>query len=297
VTALYDGTDRAAPRILAEAATSCRQAADELDWDGTDTYRVGEWHVGVRSDSPATRATVRRLLATHHVAGAEAPANLSVRLAAGSSASGERGERALHLTFQSCQVRVRTRDGARALDGLLHQLQAFLPREPGCLVVQAAPVVSTDGAAYLLPAEALAWLKQLQPRLARLGLRLADVPFATVDPVSAELVVPVPGVEHDRAVVDAHASLPRGGSELARVLPGRYPLRAWAWPSGPDLTGPGAVALALAAILRTVDVEVLGPQPTLDALGAVLGRTVPYGVWYGSVGELVDQVASMLREA
>src|SRR5207253_7728338 len=110
------------------------------------------------------------------------------------------------------------------------------------------------------------------PRLHRAGFQIADVPVTLLDPDTAELVVPEPGVTVDEAVIEGVG----GGSptsEPPRVTPGRYPVRAWLMNVGADEEGSVTRATAVAGAFPWVhfdeDDQV---AEVLDRLGALLAR-------------------------
>jgi hypothetical protein len=157
-----------------------------------------------------------------------------------------------------------------------------------------ATVALAGGDALLLPPGLVEHVKQLQPRFTRTGIAFADVSDATVDLARAEVMIAAPTVEHDPAVL---AELDEGvtlGSELPRVQPGRYPLRAWFLTRAPDVQGELSPALAITTALPMAywgeDLESAVVQ-----LASLFERVTPYAVWYENAGELVDQVAQALR--
>ena len=106
------------------------------------------------------------------------------------------------------------------------------------------------GEAVLLPPAVRGAVEQLQPRVARFGAQLVDEPSALLDPVRRELVVAAPALTLDWSVLDELPEPAPSRSEPAPVVPGRYPLRAWAmWDSGdpdaPELTPAEALTQAL----------------------------------------------------
>lgn len=285
---LDDQTD--APRFLIEPAAACGPTAVAQTWAGTDTYRVGSWHIGIRSDSDETGAVVEKLLSAHRVPELMPPgANFSVRLA-----DTRGGNRGLQMLLRGTSVIVRSRNPARVLDGLLYHLDAIGEPEPVGLRVAANSLVARDGRAILVPQHLTSWLKQLQPRLSRLGLQFVDTRYATIDIDRTELVVPAPEIDADLSVIAA-LDRPAGGSELERVRPGRYPLAAWTFLGGADKIGPTSRGLAVAANMSIVDVDRLGPQGALEALASLFARVVPYGLWYTTPETLVEQLRPLAK--
>ena len=67
------------------------KAAKPRTWTPTVAYRVGDYHLGIRADTPAAADVVRRFLAAHHVGDdPNVPANFSVVLGADGGGGGRR---------------------------------------------------------------------------------------------------------------------------------------------------------------------------------------------------------------
>ncbi|MFI5053565.1 MAG: hypothetical protein ACHQDE_04320, partial [Acidimicrobiia bacterium] len=188
---------------------------------------------------------------------------------------------------------VRSRSGGRVLAALLAYLSNDLvERDPTLLRVNATAAVH-NGGALLLPAGLVQWAKQLQPRFARRGISMIDLPFADLDLATGELVVPEAAIEHDATVVTELDEGVRLGSELPWVRPGRYPLGAWFLTRGPEFFGPLSAAIAVSAALPTTawDGDL---QDAVARLAHLFERTAAFGIWFESAAELVDQVAAGL---
>jgi hypothetical protein len=142
--------------------------------------------------------------------------------------------------------------------------------------------------AILLPSAVLQWLEDVQPRLSRLGVRLVDQSGSIIDPERLELVVPEPTVQVNEIAL---ARIPEPGasrSELPRVEPGRYPLRAWAMSEGDDYDGPLSRARAVAASLPTVKGKPEELDSMLQQIGALIERVDPIPLYFESPADLVD---------
>ncbi len=142
----------------------------------------------------------------------------------------------------------------------------------------------------LLPPAIVGWIKQLQPRLAKLRIQLVDNPFATVDARTGELVVAEPTIEHDPAVLDDMDRDVRLGSELPPVRAGRYPLSRWYFVVEEGREGPlpraRSVAAGIGLILGRPDVRGAIDE-LLDIASAVDGR----GIVFDGPEELADRLA------
>ena len=260
------------------------KAAKPRTWTATVAYRVGEYHLGIRADTPAAAETVRRFLAAHHVGDdANVPANFSVVLGA-DRGDARRPARDLKILLQASASVVRSRSARRVLAGLASFLAAYVP-DPGDrhdgdgLVRTLNLALVVDGRAVLLPPAVRGAVEQLQPRVARFGAQVVDQPSALLDPARRELVVAEPAPSR---------------SEPPAVGPGRYPLRAWAmWDSGdpdvPELTP----AEALTQALSTVAVPPARLPATADSLADLLAAAPPV-VLSTTGGDITDQLRPSL---
>ena len=235
------------------------KAAKPRTWTPTVAYRVGEYHLGIRADTPAAADVVHRFLAAHHVGDdPNVPANFSVVLGDDSGGGDRRpSARDLKLLLQASASVVRSRSSRRVLAGLASFLAAYVPdralRHATGLLRTLNLALVVDGEAVLLPPAVRGAVEQLQPRIARFGAQLVDEPSALLDPVRQELVVAEPALTLDRSVLDELPDPAPSRSEPPAVVPGRYPLRAWAmWDSGvpdaPELTPAEALTQALTTL-------------------------------------------------
>ena len=273
------------------------KAARPRPWTPTVAYRVGEYHLGIRADTPAAADVVHRFLAAHHVGDdPNAPANFSVVL--GADGDGRGPARDLKILLQASASVVRSRSSRRVLAGLASFLAAYVPdddREDGLLrTLNLALVV--DGEAVLLPPAVRGAVEQLQPRIARFRAQLVDEPSALLDPVRQELVVAEPALTLDWSVLDELPDPAPSRSEPAAVVPGRYPLRAWAmWDSGvpeaPELT----TAEALTQALTTLAVPPGRLLAAADLLADLLAAKPPV-VLAPTGGDITDQLRPCLTE-
>ena len=292
-------------------------AAAAGDWAATRTYRIGEYHVGVRVDSEATGAVLDRLLPGARVADDRAGHSYSVSLPDSATwlesrhpASGPQppvasgGVRRLN-TFVSTGGSgvLRSRDPARVLRALLTCLGDELVETTladGLVRVNARAVV-IDGEAVLLPAAFDSLGPRLQPELAQAGAAPVDVTHPLVDLRTAELVMQEPLVHHDpdllaemTDVADASALLGPNTPERPAVLPGRYPLRAWCairqGPSGvTELTPAEAAAATVSTVFDSED-----PAQRVAQLGELFtgGASRGLALWYDDKRSLFATIES-----
>lgn len=274
------------PSVGAAASST----ANSTDWAGTRAYRIGDYHVGVRYNSERTADTLDALFDAR-VRDPRAQDSYAVALYDGDDG----GARALNLLVQGSQQIVRSRSAARVLRALLWRLS----EEVGAVDVGAGRVrVNATAAlrgddALLLPAGLHRWAKQLQPRFARVGIALADVPYPELDLASGEVVIPEPAIAHRADVLARIDAGVRLGSEPPPVPPGRYPLAAWFVGRGGDepteLTPAVATVAVLASVFGVDDVRGM-----VERLGALLAHVRAVGISYDSEAALVDAVAAAL---
>jgi len=270
-------------------------ASNSTDWQGTRAYAFDEYHVGIRYDALDTANVLDRLFPGARVKDGRAPDNYSVALGGTATTRGAGASRSLKLLVHGSTQLVRSRSGGRVLAALLQYLSGDLASpDPALTQVNATPVV-LDGEALLLPPGLVAFVKQLQPRLAKAGMTIVDTPKTWLDLATNELVVPAPAVPFDAAVLEELDADVKLGSELPWVRPGRFPVRAWMMSRRPDQLGRLSPALAVTAALPTLyDLDDL--RERIDQLAALFKHVVPYGIWYENAGELVDQVSAALGD-
>ena len=217
-------------------------------WTDIDTFLIGDLVVGIRAASASARLLVRHLLADSAYEVELRQPNYSVVL----PGMDDPASRELNLLLWGDTVVVRSRSPRRIVDALLAHLSTHVSGEsPDVWRIAALPVVR-DRHAVLLPDELRSSLPQVQPRLARAGLSLVDLPAALVDTSTTELVVPPPTIPHHEAVADSLGAVRVQGTELPPALPGRYRLAGWVFPDpGADVGLAGAsLAMAVAAVAR-----------------------------------------------
>lgn len=270
-------------------------------WTGTATYRIDGFHVGLRHGDRATEATMEALFRRSRVRDRRAGYSYSVSLGGGPqdptpSASGGFA-RSLGLLVKGDRPLVRSRSAARILRALLWRLDDEMlgfETPPGRIRVRATAARVGDQAVLLQPGLHMLG-DAIQPRLARLGVALADMAYPELDLATAELIVGEPRISHDPAVI---ASLDRpieSSSELAPVGPGRYPLVGWgvvAFSDRPvtELSPAEAAAATLSFMYEAED------APTrLRELGELFRNIRGFGLSYHSEDQLVAAIDQALH--
>ena len=254
---------------------------------GRDAYAIGGHHVGLAYNTDATATVLDSLFPGARVDDERVGDNYSVALALATGGA----VRDLHLLVEGGTQLVRSRSAARVLRALLWRLSFAIapPALPAGGMLVDGGVAVRDGDALLLPRGHHAWLKQLQPRLGRAGVALADVPVAPVDLPAAEVVIPEPTVPYDAAVVDDADTGVRLGSEAPAVLPGRYAIRGWLLGRPADLTGTLTPGVAAVAALPWVAWDG-DAADAVTALVALFERVPAHGVLLTGPDELASAV-------
>jgi hypothetical protein len=246
--------------------------SDGFKWTGTATYRLGEFHVGIRYNAESSAETLDRLFPGLRVEDSRAPDNYSVVLQDSLNRTRE-----FNLLLQGPKYLVRSRTRARVLRGLLNYLSAELsPPEQPLLGLRTSAVVH-NGRAIILPASVSNWINVVQPRLNRLGIQIVDLPWLLIDPAAAEMVVPEPLVDYDHGVLDELDGADGLGSELPPVLPGRYPLQALVVPG--DVEGPLSSARGLVEAVPLLMVPHDNVEEAAQALVRLFEKVEPTGAW------------------
>jgi hypothetical protein len=244
-------------------------------WAGTRAYAIGEYHIGVRADSPETHETLRAVFAAYRLPDdTPAPTNFSIVLG-----DHEGSSRGLHLLLEGNGVVVRTRSSSRVLYGLAAYLSNVIaPATSGATLRTYDRLGVVDGKAVILPGLILNDLEHVQAGLAKLGVAVADEPVTTIDLEGTEAVVPEPLVTPDAGAIEQLPEPKRWTTELPRVLPGRYPLAGWfTWTGDPearDVSRAEAVAKAMHAAM--LDPDNLVEQ--VDRLSDLFERVKPTGL-------------------
>jgi len=261
-------------------------------WEPTSVYRVDDFCVGLRADSEAADHLVGQALAAYRVAVRRTPpVHLSVVLPEGDGSGGS----SFNLLLAGNDTVIRSRSPRRVLRGVAAYLSMLVADEAGTLAppgiwgVSALPAICGNGA-VLLPGAIRRVLAAAQPRLARAGFRLVDMPVALIDPVIGDLVVPQPRVEIDETALDIAPEPVLGPGEGAWVAPGRYPLVAWALGPTPDraetFTAAGAVATAWTLCVNPPG----SPEATMTVLDNLFHRVPALGVPDVALGAMIDDL-------
>ena len=251
---------------------------DRLVWAATTALRVGDYHIGIRSSSPALDAWVRTTFAEHVVDDPDVPPNYSLKI------SDEPGQaiKDLSLLYRGCRLVSSARDPVRVVQALLALLAELedTQRNPRLPRLEAAAVV--DGRdAVIIPAQVRLGTPELDRRLRGRGLELVDAMTVAFDPSTWELVVPPCRLVPD----EARALAAWSDRDVASgVATGRYRVLAWAFSQHPLPSRAAAVA-DIAARLRNRRLQ----QGTEWV--AALGRSARQIIHLGATGGRADDVA------
>lgn len=256
-------------------------------WTASDTVRIGDLYVGVRSYPTRLSTRVRAALAPDVVDGVEAPPNYSVRFE--ERVPGRPGSVSAYVLYRSQCSLLRTRKRERVLRALVACVSGHRGRRDGLLRIRQLAVVGRSGA-VILPVE-LHWrLEALERRLGAHGLRLADPPFVDIDPRKGELVVAPP----EMGVVTALGGSRRSASHArARPEPRRYPIREWAILRR-EGDRPPTVHESLSAVMPMFDGDERVPG-ALEGMMRALSGTKLTPIWYQRPGKMMERLVASTR--
>ena len=261
-------------------------------WASTVAFEIGDYRVGVRADSTRTEELLARAFGAYLIQDGASAANFSVVL--GGEQSGD--AKALSLLLAADTTVVRSRSPLRVIRALEARLSGLLdtPAEDGLVRTVTVAALAGDRA-LLLPQGAIRWIEFLQPRLARLGVRLSDAPGALVDPATVELVIPQPTIQAAPDLLSQLGEVPSSRSELPPVEPGRYRLGAWGFEQDqPSQHERLSRANAIAGLLPAVEGSPDRLGHLIEHLGRVVQqiRTIPMRSI--SERELMDSIEKLL---
>jgi len=284
-------------KSLPAASGVCGPAAGQAgkkprQWGVTSAYAIGEFHVGIRTDSLGTDDLLARAFASYRLADSTpAPDNFSVVLGEDSGT----GTKALSLLLAADTTVLRSRSPRRILRALSARLSALLEGDSEGLLRTTNVAVLVGDQAVLLPPIAWYWMDYLQARLARLGVRLSDEPHALVDPDKCELVIPEPRIEIAPEVLAKLGTPSPSRSELPPLEPGRYPLGVWTFEEEPSRhSAAPTLANAVAEVLPAVSgsPELLGEL--IAAVVRILEKTRAVALRSSSQQELTRSIEDRL---
>lgn len=251
-------------------------------WTASDTFKVGDVYVGVRSHPAALSNRVHATLADQMVGGVDAPPNYSLRLE--TPEPGRKGPARAYALYRSQCLLLRTRKRERVLRALVRCLSGHVGSLDGLVRVRQLAVVGSSGA-VILPHE-LHWrLEALEPRLGAHGMWLADPPFIDIDAATGELILAPSMIDVDAAALGA------GSDRPGRY--GRYPIREWAI-LGRDEDETVTAHAALAAVMPMVDGDV-DHSAAMEAILHIMSRTRVTWIRHDSGARLFDRLVAPRR--
>ena len=253
-------------------------------WTDNVAYTVGEYHVGIRTDSKDSDAVIARALGDRLVADdPNAPANYSVVLGA---AAGPKRE--LKLLLSGNTTVCRSRSTTRVLRALGTYLSHIVDNQDELYRTNNMAVLhGTD--AWLLPPSLVGQLETLQPKLAKLGMRIVDQPFAMIDAETRELVVAEGSVQLDLSEYDG-VEEPLGRSELPAVEPGRYRISTWVMLRDAETHEEVSRAFCVSQALNTVLTDAADLPDVADKLEKLLTDVSIVTVHGGHLDHFTDDL-------
>lgn len=240
---------------------------------------IGHHYIGIRSSTKEVDDLLRRVLGAYLVPGVQAPPNYSLRIGGPRRVGTE-----LSQVYRSGTLIARTRSAGGAVMALLHELCRHQPEDPQGLLRADVAVLVTATGAVLAPKPLRHLLVEAGTRVEAWGARLQHVPFARIDPATAEVVLDGPTLDLDPEPLAAME--PTNGVAIGR---GHSPIVGWAFfgSENADVSPARAAALAAATLLNASQV---GKQAALDTVAAVFDRAAPAVL---SAGEAPDMLAAL----
>jgi hypothetical protein len=249
-------------------------------WVGSIAIRLGELHVGIRSDDAAVVAAIRRLYADRIVDDDRAHEDFGISV----SAPTHEGARPIPFLAHGCRPMLRSRSVPRLVRALDHHLYAIEhPIVDGVVRMHRTAAIVLGDQAVLVPEQLVARGRATDHALRERGLAVADAPSPLLDPLHATVVVP-------------EGPAGAGGSDPAEPIlapPGTYQLAAFHWQAhdtDADETGARALMRLLHHMRGTGGLD---GQTLLEALVSLLERTPQHGLDASARGW--DSVTESLR--
>lgn len=170
------GTVEAAPRVLAPPS-ACGDEMEQIDWVDPFTVSVGEFLVGIRTNSHLLTDLLAAALESHRRVEPMAPAYYSLKLGGPS----RRRANPMHYLYVGGHVVFGSRDLARIVDALLGRLSMHaMPSLAGPVFVRGVPVMSNEKI-LLAPPELLAYPAQIDRTLFKKGIAVGTHEFVAID--------------------------------------------------------------------------------------------------------------------
>jgi hypothetical protein len=243
-----------------------------LVWAATTAVRVGDYHIGVRSSTPAVREALEAALNTHVVEDPRAPASHAIHVPTDLAP----GARPVYRVFEECTPVFVTSSLTRAIGVLAGYLADYLPRPS-----VTSSTVDLDAAALIqgVAAVVVPWqIPYLEPgteqRLRRSGSRILESRRVRVDTATAEIVVP------PSPLISAG---PLSGTDAA-TGPGRYRCRGWIFLGRRQAHAPFTRAQALAHAMA------LAYRPTTASANLPVLASLLSKVQIGLASDVADTI-------
>jgi hypothetical protein len=241
------------------------QKVNRLGWAGTRSFRLHDWHVGVRSADAETDRALQAILARNVTSQRTAPPNFSLRLD-GEEEDGDRHAR-IQLLYHACTLVVRTRSRDYVIRELIRRLDEETRAPTTFLELSATAFVGPADRAVLLPTASGRADQRWQEQLQAAGWRRVPGRISDVEPDTGALVVKPPGfpvADHSLAQL---ASTEAGDvRECAQY--GRYRVAGWVFA---DRSGHDELTSA-AHVLERATQLVINSQ-TMGRVAAARGLT------------------------
>jgi hypothetical protein len=256
-------------------------------WAASDTLRIGDLLVGVRSDPAPFSKRIRTMLAAHLVEGLDAPPNYSIRLE--TREPGRKAPAHGYVLYRSQCLLLRTRRRERVLRALMTSLSGHVEPLDGLLRVRQLAVIGRSGA-VILPNELFWRLEALEPRLGEHGVRLVEPPFVDIDAGTGDLILAPPTMDVDPAKTG------RGWPGFASAdghARSRHPIVEWTF-LGPD-DGPLTPHAALGVVMPLLHEGSQSSSVALEVVLRTLARAKLQHIGRERSSRLLERIVASIR--
>jgi hypothetical protein len=196
----------------------CSEKVDRLPWAVEQTYELGPYQLGVRTNSARFGAWLEEVLSDHRRA-EPIGALYSVFIP---DDTGRRQRERHNVLYRESVVLTRTLDLAELVQALRFELESFLFADWKDAALVEAAVVSSDATSALVPTLAALELRRDHRRMERAGLSCPPGGRIAMDPSSGELVaIPSQLAVLDEALPEltGNGQPSQAGSEAGVELP------------------------------------------------------------------------------
>jgi hypothetical protein len=257
-------------------------APDQV-WVGSMTLRVGDFHIGFRSDDQGVLEILRSTYSDLQVDGTEAPFDYAIATYRNAEVRGQRPWP--QLTHGRCPL-LRSRDDRRMLRRLDAELATHVVTPAaGTTIVDGFAAIVGPGGAALVPAELTERSTDAEEQMRLAGVGIVDDGAIRLDPVNAEVVV-LPGLLGD---------VPPAFADSLAVAHGRGPVRRVFWSSDGEVAGDGRAVAAAVLYQRSHSRVGLERRAMLEGLAKMADRFEREAISPADVRRVLSEVLASVR--